>query len=72
MAKWLGRALEDNEKVYHLNTGERDNDSQSNLVVIRFTSTRYRLKESRPVYIPPVPVKIVRGRVVPDKELVGT
>jgi hypothetical protein len=50
-ANELGRELEANEKVFHID-GNPNHNIPSNLVVIRFSGTRYRLAKSRPLYIP--------------------
>lgn len=70
MAKWIGRMLEAHEKVYHKD-GNPSNDTRENLVMITFCGAQYRLRESRAVYIPPTPVRLVKGRLVPSKERSG-
>ena len=50
------RELEPNERVFHMD-GNPANDDPSNLAVITFSGTVYRLKRSKPVYIPPLPPK---------------
>lgn len=51
MARQLGRDLDTNEKVFHVNGNPAD-DSPDNLVAIKFTGTIYRIAHSRPVYVP--------------------
>lgn len=54
MADKLGRDLEANEKVYHLN-GDREDNSAKNLVVIKFRTTKYvPLVKRRILWIPKI------------------